>query len=124
MSIENRSFRREYGNKRFIGAALALLFVPITFIAFGNFGLSPANAQANSCGLYPIALSTQTLQGVQPGASLGNIFNGSQPGNFGWLSWTGDEADPTLATSLTPPGNSFNYINPNNHSDHNLAAGD
>ena len=75
------------------------------------------------CELYPIALSRQCLAKVSVGTTI-DVFNGTQPGNFGWLTWTGDQGSPTLVTSLTPPGNSYTYINPHNPSDHTISAGD
>jgi uncharacterized repeat protein (TIGR01451 family) len=75
------------------------------------------------CELYPIALHTSTLAGVEPGATLPDIFNGSQPGNFGWLTWTGASSVPSLVDSLTPPGNSGAYTNPNDSSDHVISVG-
>jgi choice-of-anchor A domain-containing protein len=77
-----------------------------------------------SCALYPIALSSQTLAGAVPGATLGDIWNGVQPGNFGWLTWAGAPNVPTLANSLTPPGDSDTYINPYDLSDRWLTIGD
>ncbi len=74
--------------------------------------------------LYPIALSAQTLAGVAPGSLLPDLFNGGQPGNFGWLTWAGSVSVPTLAASLTPPGDSFTYVNPDNSADHLISVGD
>ena len=65
-----------------------------------------------SCQIYPIALSAQTIAGATNGQVLVDIYNGTRPGNFGWLSWTGDPSEPTLVASLLPPGNSTNYANP------------
>ena len=79
---------------------------------------------AGPCGLYPIALHTSTLAGVEPGATLPDIFNGSQPGNFGWLTWTGASDVPSLVVSLTPPGNSGAYTNPKDSSDHVVSVDD
>ncbi len=76
------------------------------------------------CDLYPIALDTQTLAGHSAGDSLGDIFNGVQPGNFGWLTWDGANNTPALIASLTPPGNSGIYTNPNNADDHLISIGD
>lgn len=77
-----------------------------------------------TCNIYPIALSAQTLSGATPGASLGDIWNGAQPGNFGWLTWVGSPSVPTLAASLLPPGNSSTYVNPYDASDLWLTLGD
>lgn len=38
------------------------------------------------CELYPIALSTQTLQHVAVGSAISNILNGAHAGNLGWLT--------------------------------------
>jgi len=81
-------------------------------------------ASAQTCELYPIALSIDTLKGVQPGAVIDDILNGTQPGNFGWLSWTADQSSTTLANSLTPPGDSYKYTNPDNPNDHIINVGD
>lgn len=78
----------------------------------------------SACQLYPIALSAQTIEGATPGTSLGDIYNGAQPGNFGWLTWVGAPNVPTLVTSLTPPGDSYTYVNPNNASDRVVSIGD
>jgi hypothetical protein len=77
-----------------------------------------------TCDLYPIALHTSTLDGKAAGTALGNIFNGAGTGNFGWLTWFGSPNVPTLATSLTPPGDSDTYVNPNDSSDTNVTVGD
>src|SRR5262249_41905117 len=39
--------------------------------------------------LYPIALHISTLNGATVGSILTDIYNGIQPGNFGWLTWAG-----------------------------------
>src|ERR1039457_4605771 len=72
------------------------------------------------CDLYPIALSVQNLTNAQPGTVITNIFNGSQPGNFGWLTWAGSPKELALVYSLTPPGNSFTYVDPFNPDNHQV----
>ncbi len=66
------------------------------------------------CNLYPIALSAATIAGVAQNTEIHDIFNGEQPGNFGWLSWVGDTNAPSLAASLSPPSDkdSLHYIDP------------
>ena len=83
---------------------------------------NPLSSKAQTCELYPIALSAQTLSNAAPGTILSNIYNGTQPGNFGWLSWGGSPSEPTLVTSLTPPGDSSTYVNPDDPNDHHLVA--
>jgi len=74
--------------------------------------------------LYPIALDERSLTGVPVGGVIRDIYNGVRPGNFGWLTWAGSPSEPTLATSLRPPGNSETYTNPNDPNDHIVSAGD
>lgn len=76
------------------------------------------------CDLYPIALSKNAVENAKVGDTITDIWNGSGSGSFGWLTWTGNVSEPTLATSLTPPGNSSTYINPNNVGDHIISVGD
>jgi hypothetical protein len=81
-------------------------------------------AHAQTCPSYPIALPAQLLLNVPTNSVITDIFNGVQLNNFGWLTWTGDSSDPTLITSLTPPGDSTDYINPDNPVDQEINAGD
>jgi Domain of unknown function (DUF5011)/HYR domain len=74
--------------------------------------------------LYPIAVSKDSLAGVAVGDVVANIYNGAKPGNFGWLSWSGNSSAGSLASSLVPPGTSKNYVNPNNPNDHVVSVGD
>ena len=90
----------------------------------GFMSTSKAIAETNTCTFYPIAISAQTLVGVTPNTVIKDILNGSQPGNFGWLTWAGSPSEPTLVTSLTSPGNSHTYTNPDNPNDHLISLGD
>lgn len=85
---------------------------------------TPTSTPVPSCDLYPIALHEDTLAGAEPGDILTDIMNGRQPGNFGWLTWTGNNSTPTLITSLTVPGDSHTYINPFNPNDHTVSIDD
>ncbi|MGD0208031.1 MAG: hypothetical protein ABSC89_10535 [Verrucomicrobiota bacterium] len=85
--------------------------------------LAFAGVARAQCDLYPIALSVQTLANAQPGTVITNIFNGSQPGNFGWLTWAGSPKELALVYSLTPPGNSFTYVDPFNSGNNQVQAG-
>ena len=73
--------------------------------------------------LYPIALNYRTLVHVPVGGVLHNIYNGAEFGNFGWLTWAGSPSEPTLAASLSPPGNSNTYVNPKDRNDHFVSVG-
>ncbi|MCA1683594.1 MAG: tandem-95 repeat protein, partial [Actinobacteria bacterium] len=74
--------------------------------------------------LYPIAVSSKSLEGVAPGATVADVTQGTSPGNFGWLTWTGDNGVGSLVTSLTPPGDSQTYTNPDDPADHVVSVGD
>ena len=95
--------------------------LPHPFVATVGGGSS---GQSNSCELYPIALHVQSVSSLSPGETVLDILNGDQPGNFGWLTWAGSPSTPTLITSLTHPGNSGTYVNPDDPSDLLLSAGD
>ncbi len=45
-------------------------------------------------------------------------------GNFGLLTWTGSPGEEALVTSLTPPGDSETYVNPDDPADHEVSVGD
>lgn len=79
---------------------------------------------ATACDLYPIALHGDTLASVAVGDTVNNILNGVGAGNFGWLTWTGDNSATALVASLIAPGNAQTYINPNNPADHKVSVGD
>jgi hypothetical protein len=100
-----------------------------------NVSVSDASACRASCSstigvssfigdLYPIALSQKSLVGVPVGGVIKDIYNGVAQGNFGWLTWAGSPNEPTLVKSLTIPGNSSTYINPQLPSDHVVSVGD
>jgi hypothetical protein len=99
-------------------------------ISDGNGGTDTATVTIDvlpvtaACDLYPIALSEDVLAGAQTGDILGDILNGDQPGNFGWLTWNGNNSTPALIASLTQPGNSHIYQNPDNPNDHVISIGD
>jgi len=76
------------------------------------------------CDLYPIALNKETVANAKIGQVLSDIWNGTGSGSFGWLTWAGSVSEPTLSTSLTPPGDSKTYVNPKNSSDHIVSVGD
>ncbi|MES1241964.1 MAG: CARDB domain-containing protein [Acidobacteriota bacterium] len=79
---------------------------------------------SGTCELYPIALWVASLADRQPGDQIVDIFNGTRPGNFGWLTWMGDNDVPALIASLTPPGNSSTYVNPHAPTDPTISIGD
>ncbi|MCC6156151.1 MAG: hypothetical protein IT367_20465, partial [Candidatus Hydrogenedentes bacterium] len=100
---------------------LTAINLPPTPVPTAQVCYVPAPA---ACDLYPIALHSQSLQGIAVGQALIDIYNGTQPGNFGWLTWQGSPSVPALVTSLTPPGNSSTYVNPYYASDRSISIGD
>ncbi len=76
------------------------------------------------CRLYPLALNTAVVQGLQAHFGVRAATYGTGAGTFGWLTWAGDLGDGALAHSLLPPGDSETYINPLNPADHTVSVGD
>jgi len=76
------------------------------------------------CPIYPIALPKARVDGLSPGALINQLERGTGPGNFSWLTWTGANDAPTMAGSLTPPGDSDTYVDPDDASDRLLNIAD
>ena len=77
-----------------------------------------------SCELYPIAISSESLEGVEIGEHI-TVHSGSEPGQFGWLSWDGDKKkEKALAESFEQPGDSDTYCNPDDDQDAVVSVGD
>jgi hypothetical protein len=113
------------------GSTFPVGVTPVTVTATDSSGNQTSctftvtiNLTENPGGLYPIALSAQTLVGVAPGTLLPDIYNGTKPGNFGWLTWATNSNEPTLVKSLTPSGDSFTYQNPADAADNVISIGD
>jgi len=96
----------------------------LTFLssAFAGVLLMTSVARAQ-CDLFPIALSAQTLVNVAPGTEINDILNGTQPGNFGWLTWAGSPSVPTLVDSLTGNGDSYTYVDPTGANNNEIVVG-
>ena len=77
-----------------------------------------------SCNLYPIGVESSTISAAVPGRLIRDLTTGTPPGHEGWLTWAGGVSEGTLARSLTPPGDSARYVNPDDRSDHVLSIGD
>lgn len=89
-----------------------------------TLALSEPGMSSGACGLMPIAVSARTLEGHAVGDTVDITNEGSQPGNKGWLSWTGSTGETTLVASLSMPGDSQTYVNPNDPQDHIVSTGD
>jgi len=81
-------------------------------------------ARGQTPSVYPIAVSAQALSSANAGDVILDIFNGSQHGNFGWLTWSGDNSETALVTSLTGAGDVSTYTNPDDPTDHEISVGD
>ncbi len=81
-------------------------------------------AQASLCELMPIAVEQSVLAPLNAGDGVTQLSIKKQNGNFGWLTWAGSPSSPVLAASLTLPGDSDSYVNPNDGSDTILNPGD
>jgi hypothetical protein len=82
--------------------------------------------ESGPCELYPIAIQRDALLEADSVARYisRTMEYGTNSGNFGWLTWNGDMSDDALITSLTAPGDSFTYDNPDNPADHSVSVGD
>src|SRR5215813_7406350 len=81
-------------------------------------------AQAQTCPLYPLTFPGQLFTNVPTNTVVIDVFNGVLSEDFSWVTWTGDLSQPTLVASLVPPGNSTNYVNPDDSTDHEVNVGD
>jgi PKD repeat protein len=73
--------------------------------------------------LHPVAIHVDTVAAAEVGQEL-EVRNGIRAGQFGWLTWTGDQSVETLVRSLVLPGDSESYVNPDDSSDSVLSPGD
>ena len=90
-----------------------------------SWGYTPsASGQVELCELYPIAVHIDSLANATPGDIIPDVLNGGRRGNFGWLTWRGSPRRQALVTSLTPPGNSAAYVNPDFRRDRIPSIGD
>jgi hypothetical protein len=85
---------------------------------------NPPQASGNTCPIHPVGISAQAIAGKPPGAIIDSVPMGVVPGSFGWLSWGGSPGTPALIQSLTPPGDSSTYVNPDDPSDAQISLGD
>jgi hypothetical protein len=76
------------------------------------------------CSIYPIVLPRARVDGLSPGDLIDKLPRGTGTGNFSWLTWTGANNAPTLARSLTPPGDSESYVDPDDTDDRLLNIDD
>lgn len=79
---------------------------------------------ADYCEIYPVTIPQQLLIDAKTGDLFNQIARGTGAGNFSWLTWDGATDAPTLASSLLPPGDSYNYVSPDNSADHLLEIDD
>lgn len=78
------------------------------------------------CNVYPIAVHRSNFSGLASGQLTGDIWNGTDLGNFGWLRWPIDPSggsSQTLAEALSRPTSS-EFQNPADPSDTHLSVDD
>jgi hypothetical protein len=93
----------------------AITFITAPTYFGGIFGLSGLPLQADAtvyfgaaCGtgcVVPIATHTDTIKEVAPSDGITpcvNIWNGEGPGNFGWLNWSWQIANPKAGAAEPP----------------------
>ena len=103
-------------------AAGAMVVLPTT--ANANGGGGGAGDPGSSCDVYPIAVKSSVVGERHQGKVIEDLTSGAPSGHEGWLTWTGDVGEPALAKSLTPPGDSERYVNPDDATDRVLSVGD
>src|SRR5688572_7947501 len=108
------------GRRMYPSAYRQLIQIPLIGLATLCAGMIVSTAQ--ECALYPLALSSTALTNVSPGTALNDVLQGTQAGHFGWLTWAGSPSEPTLVASLTAPGNSPTFVNPDDSSDRQLSV--
>lgn len=84
----------------------------------------PDMVESDNCELYPIAISSKLLNDASAEGTLEITAAENPSGGFGWLSWTGNPSANRLAASLTPPGDSATYVNPDDPQDLQVSVGD
>jgi len=87
-----------------------------------------------ACAVCPIALSWEDtleplVEGTETDTSLEDIWNGTGTGQFGWLTWPGDESSAGSAVYLAEAMRNCNlskweYVNPSDFDDKILNIGD
>ncbi len=116
----------KYANKVFALTLLLAILVNITvpgILPSINVQAKPEAVEAGNCVLYPMAFSAQSFAKAQAGSII-EINAVDQPGGFSWLTWTGNPNANLLAASLTLPGNSSTYVNPDDPKDNVVSTGD
>jgi uncharacterized repeat protein (TIGR01451 family) len=123
-------------------SAFAATLLLVTFLAISEpaaalqtqratraHAINPLDAQ--DCSVYPIAINVNSLAGLHPGESTGDLYNGVGVGNFGWLRWSdepGHTSSAYLLEELQDPTLSFTDFEeaspPGDDTDHTLNAGD
>ena len=86
------------------------------FLLVVNFFCKQDVFAATHCQIYPISLPASLVGSGQ------NTATAYKKAGFSWLTWGGDNSAAVLASSLIPPGNSHQYINPYDPTDHSLTV--
>ncbi len=76
------------------------------------------------CELFPFALEGEQFLSLQVGQQVENYATSVGAGNYSLLTWDGSNDTNTLATSFVMPGDSFNYVNPDDVNDQDINIGD
>ena len=79
---------------------------------------------AATCDIYPLALPAEVVTTATRGTTIPAINLGSDSGNFGFVTWTGDNSAGALAGSLTAPGDADTYVSAADPEDTQVDIGD
>src|SRR5207253_2768452 len=90
----------------------------------GANAASSAAASLDICALYPLAIHTNVVGGHKIGDRISATF-GLNFGQFGWLSWGGNQSARDLKFAWTYPLGEgvITYTNPLANADHIIARG-
>jgi hypothetical protein len=106
---------------------LSLLALPALVLLTSPAHGRPA-PQAEGCAAWPIAFHTSIVAGLQPGDSLGDVYQGSGAGKFAWLRWPSDIGAANqlyLLMALTDPNlAALDFENARDPGDALLSPGD
>jgi len=119
----------DYDHESIVGLPILKNLAEGTAInSFSVMRLEEGQVESGGCVLWPMGMSTTAANwpnGHPKGTDLESVLDVTDPGNFGWLSWSGSPSASTLATDLTNPNNSLsNYTNPLDPHDHTVSVGD
>ncbi|HET9484695.1 MAG TPA: Ig-like domain-containing protein, partial [Xanthomonadales bacterium] len=116
----NGVFRYRAGS----GAASALAIVASDERAGETRQTLALRSVADFCPILPLTVADALVANATVGQRFDQLPRATGSGNYSFLTWTGANDAPALAASLTLPGDSDRYVDPDDATDHQLDAAD